>query len=66
MVAWVDRSDTWMNHFVNYLRDDTLPLDPKDVSRIKKKPQWFLLYEGVLYKRAFAQPLEMYHPGGRL
>jgi len=37
IVAWVDRSDTWMNPLVNDLQDDNLPLDPKDASRIKKK-----------------------------
>jgi len=54
MVAWVDRSETWMNPLVNYLWDGTLPLDSKDASCIKKKSQWFLLYMAVLYKRAFA------------
>jgi len=54
MLAWVDRSDTWMNPLVNYLQDGTLPLDPKDANCIKKKSQWFSLYEGVLYNRAFA------------
>ena len=56
-VAWVDRSETWMDSLVSYLRDGTLPSDPKDANRIRKKAQWFTLYEGVLYKKAFAQPL---------
>jgi len=56
-IAWVDRSNTWMDPLVSYLRDGTLPLDPKDASRIEKKYQWFTLYEGVLYEKAFAQPL---------
>ena len=56
MLAWLDKSERWMNPLVNYLRDGTIPLDSKDASRIKKKSQWFMLYEGVLYKRAFTQP----------
>jgi len=56
-IAWVDRSNTWMDPLVSYLRDGTLPLDLKDANRIEKKSQWFMLYEGVLYEKAFAQPL---------
>jgi len=44
IVVWVDRSDTWMNPLIDYLRDNTLPLDPKDASCIKKKSQWYFLY----------------------
>jgi len=57
VVVWVDRSSTWMDPLVSYLRDGTLPSDPKEANRIERKPQWFMLYEGVLYKKAFAQPL---------
>ena len=46
-----------MDPLVSYLRDGTLPLNPKDVNRIEKKAQWFTLYEGILYKKAFAHPL---------
>ena len=35
----------------------TLPPDPKDANRIEKKSQWFTLYERILDKKAFAQPL---------
>jgi len=44
-MASVDRSETWMNSLVDYLRDGTLPLDFKEANCIQKKPQWFLLYE---------------------
>jgi len=37
-----------MDLLVSYLRDDTLPPDPKDANRIEKKAQWFTLYEGIL------------------
>ena len=46
-----------MDPLLSYLRDGTLPSDPKDASRIRQKAQWFTLYEGILYKKAFAQPL---------
>ena len=55
-VAWVDRSNTWMDPLVSYLRDGTLPPDPKDANRIEKA-QCFTLYEGILYKKAFSHPL---------
>jgi len=48
VVAWVDRSSISMDPLLSYLQDGTLPLDPKDASRIEKKFQWFTLYEGVL------------------
>jgi len=53
----VDRSETWMNPLIEYVCDGILPPDPKDANRIKKKAQLFLLYEGTLYIKAFAQPL---------
>ena len=56
-MACVDKSNTWMDPLVRYLRDGTLPSDPKDANRIEKRAQWFTLYEGILYKKAFAQPL---------
>ena len=40
-VAWADRSETWMDPLVSYLRDGTLPSDPKDANRIRKKARWF-------------------------
>ena len=46
-----------MDPLVSYLRDGTLPSDPKEANRIERKSQWFMLYEGVLYKKAFAQSL---------
>ena len=45
-----------MDPLVSYLRDGTLPSDPKDASCVRKKAQLFTLYEGILYKKAFAQP----------
>jgi len=40
-----------------YLANGTLPADPKEADRVKRWSSWFILYEGILYKRSFAQPL---------
>jgi len=42
---------------MNYLRDGTLLQDPKEANQIRKRYQWFMLYEGFLYKKAFTLPL---------
>ena len=56
-VLWLDRSPTWMKLIRAHLTDGTLPSDPKEVDKVKKRSNWFILYEGILYKRSFAQPL---------
>ena len=40
-----------------YLTNGTLPSDSKEVVKVKKRSNWFILYEGILYKRSFARPL---------
>jgi len=40
-----------------YLIDGTLHVDPKEAHGMKKRLNCFILYEGILYKRSFAQPL---------
>ena len=40
-----------------YLTDGTLPPDPKEADKVKKRLNWFILYEGILYKRSFTRPL---------
>ena len=39
----IDRSETWMESFMSYLHDETLPHDSKEANRINKKLEWFLL-----------------------
>ena len=39
VVVWVDRSSTWMDPLVSYLRDGTLPPDPKEANRIERRSQ---------------------------
>ena len=45
-----------MDPLVGYLRDNTLPEYLNEVGRTNKF-QWFLLYEGFIYKQAFSLPL---------
>ena len=40
-----------------YLADGTLPAVPKEADRVKKQANWFILYDGILYKCSCAQPL---------
>ena len=47
-----------------YLADGTLPTDAKEAEKIKKWSNWFVLYEGILYKRSFARPLLRCIPPG--
>ncbi|XP_057250719.1 uncharacterized protein LOC125497729 [Beta vulgaris subsp. vulgaris] len=47
----------WMNEIVEYLRDGTLPNDPKEADRVKHKSGWFLWHDGQLYKKSFTLPL---------
>jgi len=40
-----------------YLADGALPLDFKEVDRAKRQANWFILYDGILYKRSYTRPL---------
>jgi len=40
-----------------YLADGTLPTDSKEANRVKRRANWFILYDGILYKWSFMQPL---------
>ena len=52
-VIWLDRSPTWMEPIRAYLADGTLPTDSREAEKIKRRSNWFVLYEGILYKRSF-------------
>ena len=47
----------WMEPIHTYLTDGTLPSDPKEADKVKKRSNWFILYEGILYKRSFTWSL---------
>jgi len=46
-----------MELLTSYLGDGTLLQDPKEDNHIKKRSERFLLYEGLLYKKAFSHLL---------
>lgn len=53
----LNRSSSWMDEIVKYLRDGFLPDDPKEANRVKHKSGWFLWHERQLYKKSFTHPL---------
>ena len=52
-VLSLERSSTWMDPIRVYLTDDTLHADSKEADRVKWRSNWFILYEGILYKKSF-------------
>ena len=56
-MLWLDRSSTWMDPFCTHLTDGTLPADPKEADRVRKRMNWFIIYEKILYKKSFPRPL---------
>ena len=46
-----------MDRIRTYLTDGTLPANPKEADPIKRRSNWLILYEGILYKRSLARPL---------
>ncbi|GKA41610.1 reverse transcriptase domain-containing protein [Tanacetum coccineum] len=47
---------TWMKPIVKYLKNETLPDDRKEVSKLRIKARQYELLEGVLYRRSFRRP----------
>jgi len=45
-----------MDPICAYLTDSTLPSNLKEADHVKQRSNWFILYDGLLYKRSFAQP----------
>ena len=56
-VLWLDRSLTSIDPICAYLPDSTHPADPKEADGVKKRSNWFIPYEGILYNKSFARPL---------
>ncbi|XP_057540552.1 uncharacterized protein LOC130818402 [Amaranthus tricolor] len=57
MINTIDRSETWMEPYVKYLQDQTLPQDENQAKMLQKKAKWFELHEGTLYKKSYTHPL---------
>jgi len=54
---WLDRSPTWIEPICAYLTDGMMPSYPKEADKVKKRSNWFILFQGILYERSFARPL---------
>ncbi|XP_021766238.1 uncharacterized protein LOC110730723 [Chenopodium quinoa] len=52
----IDRSSTWMDGIISYLKDGLLPADPKESWLMKKRAAWFEVKQGELFKKAFVKP----------
>ncbi|XP_057543991.1 uncharacterized protein LOC130823388 [Amaranthus tricolor] len=44
MVNTIDRSDTWMEPYIKYLRNQTLPQDKSQANMLQKKARWRMRY----------------------
>ena len=50
-IAMIDRLDTWMDPFINFFQERTLPDDPAHATLFLKKVKWLEFHEGTLYKK---------------
>ncbi|XP_057545948.1 uncharacterized protein LOC130824941 [Amaranthus tricolor] len=57
MVNTIDRSDMWMELYIKFLQNQTLPHDENQAKMLRKKARWFELHEGTLYKKSYTHPL---------
>ncbi|GKE30884.1 reverse transcriptase domain-containing protein, partial [Tanacetum coccineum] len=51
-----EEGPTWMTPIIEYLRDETLPNDRKEASKLCIKGRQYELLEGILYRRSFLKP----------
>ena len=56
-VHQVDLTPSWMDRFVRYLTDGTMPDNPPEGQRFRWKASQFVLINGQLYKWSFSIPL---------
>ena len=56
MVNTIDRSEMWMEPYIKFLRNQTLPRDENQAKVLQKKARWFELHEGTLYKNHIPIP----------
>lgn len=52
----VQRSNTWMDQILSYIKDGHLPLDPFETKKIKVRATRFTVVNDELYKRGFSFP----------
>ncbi|GKA06366.1 reverse transcriptase domain-containing protein [Tanacetum coccineum] len=51
-----EEGPTWMTSIIEYLKDETLPDDRKEASKLRIKARQYELLEWVLYRRSFLKP----------
>ncbi|GJU26314.1 reverse transcriptase domain-containing protein [Tanacetum coccineum] len=51
-----EEGPTWMTPIMEYLKDETLPDNRNDASKLRIKARQYELLEGVLYRRLFLKP----------
>ncbi|GJV51625.1 reverse transcriptase domain-containing protein [Tanacetum coccineum] len=51
-----DQRPTWMTPIIEYLRDETLPDDQNEASKLRIKARQYELLEWILYRRSFLKP----------
>ena len=56
-VSPVMSSPSWMDPIWDYLVDGTLPIDPKEASKLRTRSAGFTIHRGTLYKRGFSTPI---------
>ncbi|XP_017221317.1 uncharacterized protein LOC108198046 [Daucus carota subsp. sativus] len=52
-----DIVDTWMTPILKFIQDGQLPESVKEARSLRYRAARFVIYDGVLYKRGFNQPL---------
>ncbi|XP_057247305.1 uncharacterized protein LOC130589767 [Beta vulgaris subsp. vulgaris] len=56
-VNTLDRSPTWMDKIIAFIRDGNLPDNELEAERIRRRARWFVYHEDQLYKKSFTHPL---------
>lgn len=51
-VHQVDHKSSWMDQFVKYLTDDTIPYNPREGKMLKWKASKYMLVDGQLHRKS--------------
>ena len=52
-----DVGEIWMTHFLEFLKEGTLPEEKNEARRLRYKSSRNVIYDNILYKRGFNSPL---------
>ncbi|XP_022864755.1 uncharacterized protein LOC111384672 [Olea europaea var. sylvestris] len=56
-VMWVERTPTWMQPIITYLKDQVLPANKDEAYKLRRRSAHFLFIDDVLYKKSFSSQL---------